>query len=431
MFVGGRVIPGQYPEPTGSLLFRGAGDHFVLDQENSKRLSRAGLVSGAIFSDLDGDGFPELILACEWGPVKLFRNDHGRFNPWNPPLVSTNRQPSTLNSLAGWWNGVAVGDFDGDGRLDIVASNWGQNTKYQSHRKQPVQIFYGEWRGPGLLDSMEAFYDSPTKRLVPWCTFAVARAMPWIAEGYETQESFGAANMSDILKGRQNATRVLSANWLETTVFLNRGDRFEPRVLPVEAQFSPAFGVSVGDLDGDGIEDIFLSQNFFAVDGDTSRYDAGRGLMLAGEGSGNFRAMPGQESGIKVYGEQRGCALCDYDGDGRVDLVVTQNGTQTKLYHNQRAKPGLRVRLIGPPGNPAAVGASLRLQFGAKSGPVREIHAGSGYWSEDSAVQVFGLPDPPTHIWVRWPGGKELTAAFPPGAREIAVDPAGHVNVVR
>jgi hypothetical protein len=119
--------------------------------------------------------------------------------------------------------------------------------------------------------------------------------------------------------------RFLEANWLETTLFLNRGNRFEPRPLPLEAQFAPAFGVGVGDFDGDGHKDVFLAQNFFATHPDTSRHDAGRGLWLRGDGSGGFVPVSGQESGVNVYGEQRGCALADYDHDGWVDLVVTQN----------------------------------------------------------------------------------------------------------
>ena len=143
------------------------------------------------------------------------------------------------------------------------------------------------------------------------------------------------------------------------------------------------------DYDGDGKEDVFLSQNFFAMNSETGRNDAGRGLWLKGDGSGGLTPVPGQESGVKVYGEQRGAALCDYDGDGRLDLVVTQNGAETKLYHNVRGKPGLRVRLQGPPGNPEAIGAQIRLRFGQTAGPVRELHAGSGYRSQDSAILVL------------------------------------------
>ena len=122
---------------------------------------------------------------------------------------------------------------------------------------------------------------------------------------------------------------------------------------------------------------------------------------------------------MNVYGEQRGCALADYDQDGRVDLVVTQNGATTKLYRNTGAKAGLRVRLHGPEGNPDGIGAAVRLFFGQKAGPVREIHAGSGYWSQDGAVQVLGTPEPPTRIWVRWPGGKTVTREVGPNTREV------------
>ena len=106
---------------------------------------------------------------------------------------------------------------------------------------------------------------------------------------------------------------------LESRVFLNRGDHFESRVLPAEAQWAPAFGVSVADFNGDGFEDVFLSQNFFAVPPDESRLDAGRGLLLRGDGRGGFAPLSGAESGIEVYGEQRGSAVADLDHDGRPD----------------------------------------------------------------------------------------------------------------
>jgi hypothetical protein len=142
---------------------------------------------------------------------------------------------------------------------------------------------------------------------------------------------------------------------------------------------------------------------------------------LRGDGSGGLTAVPGQVSGIAVYGDQRGAAFADYDQDGRVDLVVSQNGAETKLYHNERATAGLRVQLQGPPGNPRGIGAVLRLEYGERKGPAREVHGGSGYWSLDGAVQVLGMDGAATAIAVQWPGGKTTEVLVAHGAREVSV----------
>ena len=151
------------------------------------------------------------------------------------------------------------------------------------------------------------------------------------------------------------------APWLASTVFLNRGNKFVPVILPAEAQFAPALGACVADFDGDAHDDIFLSQNFFEMQPTMPRLDGGRGLLLKGDGAGGFVALPGQASGILVYGEGRGAAVADYDGDGRPDLAVAQNGAPTKLFRGVAGQPGLRVRLQGARGNPEAVGAVVRL----------------------------------------------------------------------
>jgi hypothetical protein len=142
-------------------------------------------------------------------------------------------------------------------------------------------------------------------------------------------------------------------------------------------------------------------------------------------------AVPGQESGIKMYGEQRGAALGDYNKDSRVDLVVTQNANATKLYRNVRAKPGLRVRLVGPDGNRTAIGATLRLVYDQGYGPTREIHGGSGHWSQDSAVQVMGLADPARAVWVRWPDGKTESLKLSEITNEVTFHYDGQVVIPR
>src|SRR5262249_51828792 len=229
--------------------------------------------------------------------------------------------------------------------------NWGSNSKYQSHRAAPLRLYFGDYNDDGTLGLLEAYYEPAMGKYVAERRLdTVAQAMPFLRARFASYQAFADSGIDEILGERAAQSRFVEANWLESIVLLNRGNRFEPRLMPPEAQFAPAFAVVAADFDGDGNEDIFLSQNFFATEPETSRCDAGRGLWLKGDGHGGLLPMSGVESGITIYGEQRGAAVADFDGDGRVDLVVTQNAAETRLFKNVQGKPGLRVRLKGPPG---------------------------------------------------------------------------------
>ncbi len=438
LFVGGRCVPGRYPEPASSYLFRNDAGRWQIDEATHGLLERVGLVTGAVWSDLDGDGWPELVTTCEWGPIRILHNDRGHLAAWNPPVRAADggllpAPLTTLDGWSGWWAGITTGDLDGDGRLDLVAANWGLNSPYHASADRPLLLYYGDFLNRGTVDILETEFDPRRQRQTARHPLdRVAEALPLLRDRFATFKAFSEAPMGAILDalGKPDASKV-EARVLASMVFLNRGDHFEAVELPPEAQWAPAFATVVADFDGDAREDVFLSQNFFALPWETPRLDAGRGLLLLGNGRGGLRAVPGSVSGVKVYGEQRGAAACDYDHDGRVDLVVSQNAGDTKLYHNQGGAPGVRVRLAGPPGNPAAIGAVLRLRYADHFGPASEIHAGSGYWSQDGATQVLGTAGSPEALWVRWPGGRETTSTLPAGTRSVTLTGEGEVKVMQ
>jgi hypothetical protein len=413
LFVGARIYPAGYPLSPSSHLYHNRDGRLVLDSANDRLFYELGMVSAAVFSDIDGDGDPDLIVTLEWGAIHIFLNDHGRFRATEFPGLST------VNSR---WNGLATGDLDGDGRLDIVATSWGRNVDYHASDSDPLLLYTGYFSGRGRPDALLAQQDPRIGAPAPLVSFdRLVVALPNVAQRFRTFSAYADASIDQVLGHAARGAVRLGATTLDNVVFLNRGDRFEAHPLPAEAQLAPAFYAGVADFNGDGTEDVFLSQNFFATDIATPRYDAGRSLLLLGDGSGGFEAVPGQRSGLLVYGEQRGAAYADFDGDGRLDLAVSENAAPTRLFKNRGATPGLRVRVVGPARNPTGIGTQMRLRYGEAVGPVREIQAGSGYWSQNGAVQVLGRAREPTALWVRWPGGGEQTFPLARGQREITV----------
>ncbi|MCW9707981.1 FG-GAP-like repeat-containing protein [Fodinibius salsisoli] len=395
LFIGGRFKPLQYPKNATSRLVINNGGEFQYDARNTQLFSDIGLVTGAVFTDFDSDGDPDLLLSMEWYPLKLFENDDGVFNEITKEVG--------LDQWSGWWNGIATGDFNNDGRPDIVATNLGLNSPYQIDEEHPPRMYYQDFNGDGKLDIVEAYYDRASNEYVPRNKLYDFDSMPSILRNVPSHRAYAKASVGEIF-GRNFANiPYKEIKTLRQTVFLNTSDGFKAHPLPAEAQFTSASYVGVADFNNDGNEDLFLGQNNFSFRKSTPRLDAGRGLLLRGDGQGQFLPVLGTKSGIKIYGEQRGAGFSDFNEDRKVDLVISQNSGQTKVYVNQTKKPGISIRLVGPESNRDAIGSSIRIvyQDGSK-GPRREIQAGSGYWSQNSKVQVMGTSREPDKIQITW-----------------------------
>ena len=410
MFVGGRIVPGHYPNPPDSVLL-------TRDNKGMRTMHRwegLGMVQGALFSNLYGDHRPELIVTQHWGPIRVFTWEGKSFSP----TEITARLG--LDKKTGWWNGVATGDFNKDGKIDLVATNWGLNWRTKPSSSNPNRIYYGDFFGSGQTTPIEANLIEgkwkPVRRLG-----IVRAALPPITEFVRTFEEMGQVTVMDALGEEFERAKVLESQEFRSGIFLNSSTgkmQFTP--LPEEAQWSTSFGVVVEDFNGDGELDLFLAQNFFGTNPEYSRCDSGRGLLLIGTGGGKFQTADARESGIYIYGEQRACAVSDFNQDGRMDLVVGQNSEATKLYLNKQGTSGLRVKLNGTIQNPDAIGSIV-----SASNLTREIQSGSGYWAHNSTRLVFSQENPIGDIHVTWPSGKRMSYSVPPNARSVQLNRDG------
>ena len=202
LFAGGRTVPGRYPEPASSMLFINDKDRFLPDDKNNSMLTELGLITGALFSDIDTDGDPDLVLAREWGPVTILENSDATFTD------ATDR--FGLSDYTGWWNGVATGDFNEDGRLDIVATNWGLNTKYHASAEHPLTLYYDDFDKNGTVDIVEGHWDEEMGTVVPERGLScLSTGIPYVKMRKPTYADFGEADLFSILGHRLNEAELL------------------------------------------------------------------------------------------------------------------------------------------------------------------------------------------------------------------------------
>ncbi len=409
LFVGGRVTPRRYPlVPPSRLLLNDGGKFTDVTSKLAPELAETGMVTAGLWTDADGDGDPDLLVAHEWGPVKVFRNENGR--------LSDATAAAGLAEHTGWWNSLAGADLDGDGDIDYVAGNQGLNTKYHATPEKPVEVFYGDYHGDGKMCIVEAEWEGNI-RYPGRGKSCSTRAMPQLAKLFPTFKSFALASLEEVYSlEKLDSALHLQAATLESSVLINDGKgQFTVQPLPRLAQISPAFGIAIEDFDTDGIPDVFLAQNFFGPQSETGRFDGGMGQLFRGIGDGTFAAVGPAESGVRIIGDMTSASATDLDGDARPDVLVARNADTPVLLTNsgKRGRP-VAVRLKGKKGNPSASGARITLTHGETT-LTKELHAGSGYLGSPTATAFFSLP-PATKkgtITVRWPDGQTTSHSLP------------------
>jgi hypothetical protein len=334
LFVSGRVEPWNYPKPVSSIILRndsknGQVKFTDVTASVAKDLKNIGLVCDAIFTDFDNDGWPDLILTGEWMPVTFLKNDHGVFK---------NVTAGTgVSDKFGWWNTIAAGDFNHDGKIDYIVGNTGLNTFYKGTDKYPVYITAKDFDNNGSYDAFPSVFlkdqDGELKEFPAQGRDDIVKQMIGMRVKFQNYKSFAVATMDSVITPdmRKGAIR-LKANMLESCYLQNNGNgKFTMVPLPVEAQISQLNGIVVDDFDGDGNLDVAISGNDYGTEVSTGRYDAFNGLILKGDGKGHFKPLTIQQSGLYIPGDGKGLVKLK-GAKGNYLLAATQNRDVMKIF---------------------------------------------------------------------------------------------------
>jgi ASPIC and UnbV/FG-GAP-like repeat len=348
LFVAGRVDPGYYPKPVSSLLLRNdsePGNIMFTDitQAIAEDLINIGLISDALFSDFDNDGWMDLVLAGEWMPVTMLKNEKGTFKNITPTTGISNK--------TGWWSSISAGDFDNDGDTDYVLGNLGQNSFYKASEQYPVSIYADDFDNNGIYDAFPTMYfassqDDRTKKEFPVHTRDDAiKQMLSMRSKFLNYKSYAIATIDQLIsKDQIKHSLTLKANYFSSSYCRNEGNgTFSLIPLPAKAQFSVLNGMSADDFDGDGNLDLIATGNDWGTDVTIGRYDALNGLVLIGDGKGNFVAQSISESGIYLPGN--GKALIKLKGNKDSYLIATsQNRGPLKIFELNRKTESVPLR---------------------------------------------------------------------------------------
>jgi len=380
IFVGGRIVPGEYPLPARSYLLRndtkssgqsGVAEVSFADVTDALApdLSEIGLVTSALWTDYNNDGWMDLLVAGEFMPLKFYANRQGSF--------ADETASTGLSYTSGWWNSLVAGDFDRDGDTDYMAGNLGLNTKYHASPEEPLCVYANDYDKNGRIDPVMCYYIQGENYLAHTRDDIIAQINAMRAR-FKTYEAYSEATFEEsFLSSELESAYVVKTERFESSYIENLGGgKFSIKPLPLEAQISPIFGMLPGDFDEDNNLDAILVGNSYATAVSTGRYDASLGLYLRGDGHGNFKPVGIHESGLLADKDAKGLARCTL-GNGRVLILVTNNSDSLTVFEKKS--------VIGDP-LPSFDDAFAIVTFDDGTSYKKEFYYGSTYLSQSDRV---------------------------------------------
>ena len=300
LFIGTRMWPSYYGLSCDQYLFINDGKGNFSDATTlvSPQLKKLGLVTDAAWFDYDHNGFSDLIMIGDWLPITIFKNDGKK-------LIKVENIPG-LEKSEGWWNSIAAADVDNDGDTDFVIGNLGRNSKFTPSANNPISLYVNDFDQNGSMEPIFTFNKNGEEFPLA-LRQDIVKQMSSLKKQFVYYKDYADKTVKDIYDS-ELLEKATKQNFYEpnTILLLNKADKgFERRALPVQAQFSPVYGIHIQDINKDSMPDIILGGNLFSVKPEVGKYDAMHGLVLRGDGTGNFTPLSSHQSGIKLNGEVR------------------------------------------------------------------------------------------------------------------------------
>lgn len=335
LFIGGRLLPRQYPKSGRSYLLENVntgrqnrqGKFKDVTAIHTNELEYPGMVTDALWSDYNGDGTKDLILIGEWMPITVFTNNDGKLSKYEGDSI--------LSNSNGWWFSIAEGDVNKDGRMDYIVGNLGENYKYKVKQGAPFRLFSNDFDNNGSLDIVLSYYENDT--LYPLrgkeCS---SEQIPGLKKKFKDYNSFGLATLEDVYDARSlEKSDLLESKTFASSILINKGEGFELVNLPEIAQISAVFGIVYDDFDNDKLDDIVLAGNLYNSEVETPRNDAGQGLFLKGDGKGGFQPVRGYISGLFIPGDVKKLKSIRLGSSIGKGVIVGINNSYVKLITSQ------------------------------------------------------------------------------------------------
>ncbi|HNV28207.1 MAG TPA: VCBS repeat-containing protein [Cyclobacteriaceae bacterium] len=324
LFVGVRVQPFVYGVPVNGYLLEnnGRGNFTEVSSSRAPELRSLGMITDAVWSDVEGDGDDDLLVVGEWMQIRLLINSGGVFKDVSDTYG--------LLHTSGWWNRIVSRDLDGDGDDDYVVGNHGLNSRFKASVEKPISMWVNDFDQNGTVEQIICRWWGDRQYPLALRHDLVSQ-LPGLKKKYLKYESFKDQGMEEIFSAEElKGSLKWEAEELRSMVIYNEGDHFRLEALPIEAQLSPVYGIAVSDYDGDGNEDIVLGGNQYRSKPEVGRYDASYGVYLKGDGNGGFKNLPAEQSGIWIRGEVRDMLTIKSRKENL--LLISVNSDSLKIY---------------------------------------------------------------------------------------------------